>query len=140
MNDGANIHGGARHVSLLGWIHNQPRLGGKRPPPPIALTATTASGGASHIVNSTNPMRATPKSPGPLTEVVQTGLYSAAPSSPTTAALTPRVTACAFARLRNAAQNGSAAMSASMPGRKIATRLMAAPATPCGGGFMTAPR
>src|SRR5260221_7647964 len=87
INDVADIHDGARHACLMCWIHDQLRLASARTAPPIALTATTASGGASHIVNSTNPMRATPKSPGPLTEVVQTGLYSAAPSSPTTAAL-----------------------------------------------------
>ncbi len=42
--------------------------------PPIALTATTNSGGACHTVKSTNPTSATPKSPGAMTEVVHTGL------------------------------------------------------------------
>jgi hypothetical protein len=42
--------------------------------PPIALIATTTSGGASHTVRSTNPTRAIAKLPGPSAEVVQTGL------------------------------------------------------------------
>jgi hypothetical protein len=52
----------------------------------------------------------------------------AAPSSPTTAALTPRITACASERLRNDSQKGNVPMRISMPGRKMATRPSAAPA------------
>ncbi len=41
--------------------------------PPSAPTTTTRSGGAFQAVNSTKPISATPKSPGVLTELVQTG-------------------------------------------------------------------
>ena len=41
--------------------------------PPIALTATTNSGGARQITNNTNPTSATAKSAGVLTEVIHTG-------------------------------------------------------------------
>ena len=42
--------------------------------PPSALTTTTSSGGARQTVSRTKPTSATPKSPGVLTELVQTGL------------------------------------------------------------------
>lgn len=42
--------------------------------PPGALTTTTKSGGARQTVRRTNPTTATPKSPGVLTELVQTGV------------------------------------------------------------------
>jgi choline dehydrogenase-like flavoprotein len=44
------------------------------PIPASALIATTSNGGARQATNSTNPIRATPKSAGVLTEVVHTGL------------------------------------------------------------------
>jgi len=42
--------------------------------PPSALTVTTTSGGARQTVRRTKPTSAMPKSPGVLTELVQTGL------------------------------------------------------------------
>jgi hypothetical protein len=42
--------------------------------PPSALTTTTTSGGARQTVRRTKQTRAIPKSPGVLTELVQTGL------------------------------------------------------------------
>ena len=42
--------------------------------PPSALTTTTSNGGARHTVRRTKPTSAMPKSPGVLTELVQTGL------------------------------------------------------------------
>src|ERR1700728_3508264 len=66
--------------------------------PPSAPTMTTRSGGARQTVRSTKPTSATPKSPGVLTELVQTGLYRAAPSTPTTAALMPRMRAGALTK------------------------------------------
>ena len=64
-------------------------------------------GGARHAMSSTKPTSATPKSRGPCTVLVQTGLYSAAPKRPTAAALTPRIIACAPARLQKESQKGS---------------------------------
>jgi len=46
-----------------------------------AADRATNSGGARQTVRRTNPTSAMPKSPGALTELVQTGLYSAAPKS-----------------------------------------------------------
>jgi hypothetical protein len=72
--------------------------------------------------------------------LVHTGSYSAAPSIPTTAALTPLIMACAPARFRKASQNGSAPSRTRIPGRKMPARPSAAPASPCGSGDTTVPR
>src|SRR3569832_268186 len=102
--------------------------------PAAALKATTSSGGARQATSRTKPVSAMPKSGAVWTEVVHTGLYSAAPSRPTTAALTPRITACAPVRFRKELQNGSAPSNTSMPGRKMPMRPAHAPASRYGSG------
>jgi hypothetical protein len=71
---------------------------------------------------------------------VQTGRYSAASKSPTTAALTPRSIACAQERRRSSSQNGNGPMTSRKVGRNMATRLRIAPVHPFGDGCMTVPR
>ncbi len=108
--------------------------------PAAAPAATTSTGDARQAVSDTNPTMATPASLAVVTELVQTGEYKAAAKSPTTAALIPRIMACASLRDRKLSQKDSVPISTSMPGRKMATSAIAAPITPCGVGVATAPR
>ena len=106
----------------------------------MAIAATTANGGSFQTTSSTKPTAAMAKSCEPVTALVQTGLYSAAARMPTTAALVPRIAACAAGRRRNASQNGSAPAIKSIPGRKIAISAITDPTIPFGDGPITAPR
>src|SRR5690606_34964353 len=100
----------------------------------------TRTGGNFELASATKQTSMREKSSTVWTEPVQSGSYSAALSTPTTAALAPAIGARTDGLARNPFQNGKAATSNRNPGRKIAGIASIAPAIPFGSGPIAMPR
>src|SRR5450830_2177518 len=109
-------------------------------PPSKPHPSTTNQGGTFQNIKATRASNASPKSPGLKIALVQTGLYKAARSNPTTPALTPASAAWVRTLCRKCSQNGKAPITSRNEGTKIATRHSVAPAQPEGWTLMEAPR
>src|SRR5688500_4984105 len=100
--------------------------------PAKAVSTTTTHGGTFQNWSRPNAASAREKSTGRRIVLVQIGSYSAASSSPTTAAFTPRRAAWAPARDRSASQNGRAPTTSKNEGKNTASSASRAPAQPFG--------
>src|SRR5258708_11608944 len=107
--------------------------------PPAAVTRTTIHGGMRQTANIAKATSASAASIGLKIDVVITGVYSAASSTPTTAAFTPRSVAWTVGRERSSPHVPSATNEMKNVGRKIATYSNSPPAQPFVGGIIPAP-
>lgn len=101
---------------------------------------TKTHGGSFQSASSLDATTANPKSARSLIALVQTGLYSVASKSPTTAALMPRNADrnTDLARIRS--QNGSTPITSRTAGRKMPTSAISPPTQQCGLADAVVPR